>query len=185
MTLHHLAYETEAHFDAPCAAVYDAATLPSQRSVDPHQPGAILSATPVWGKPGEVGHQVIGRFNWGSVDLEMTESTLLADRPLALTIAQRPDRFTPYDPKERLPPIDSEVPARLDRLFDRTYGNPPVITEIALTFSPHKGGTTVKLAIAARTTIKPGWFKARRWHKNVPQEAAAIMARIGEALQVQ
>lgn len=185
MTVHKLTHHAQTRFEAPCAAVFDAATLPPSGVVDRHTVGAVLALTPIWGKPGEPGYQVTARFNWGAVDLEMTESTLVAERPLALRIAHRPDRYLPYDPAERLPPIDSDVPARLEALFDRTFGNPPIITEIDFQFAPDRGGTTVDLRINARTTQKPGWFKTRRWHKTIPQQTAAIFARIGEGLQVQ
>ncbi|MEY1556402.1 hypothetical protein AB3Y40_12285 [Yoonia sp. R2331] len=185
MSLHHLTYHCQYRFEAPCAAVFDAAIQPPEQAVDPHLPGGLLSTTPVWGSPGEAGYQVVARFSWGTVDLEMTETTLAADRPLKLTVAQRPNRFLPYNPAERLPPVDSDVPARLDRLFDKTYGNPPIITEITFDFSPLKGGTLVDLSITARTSTKPGWLKTRRWNKSVPEEAARILSRIEEALQVQ
>ena len=102
----------------PPDAVYDAILHQGLwPAADPTVPYAILSHTPVWGTPGTAGYQIVFRMNWGLVDLEMSEIILDAKRPSMIRVSQRPQRFLPYNPAQRLPPIGYSAPDNLEKAF--------------------------------------------------------------------
>lgn len=75
-------------FSAPPETLFAAIQSQNLTPTDKHAIGTFLSLKPFWGTPGEVGYQMLARINWGSADLEMTETILATDPPRTYRISQ-------------------------------------------------------------------------------------------------
>lgn len=181
--MHHLTHTTSRDFPAPPDAVYDAILRQGHwPAADPTALYAILSHTPVWGTPGTAGYQIVFRMNWGLVDLEMTEIILHAKRPSMIRVSQRPQRFLPYNPVQRLPPIGDSAPANLEKAFTSRFGPSPLTVELQYDLTPTPTGTALHASLDLRMMKKPGWLQRRRWPKQAAAEAEIALSRITAGL---
>jgi len=142
------------HLPHRCDTVFQAILMtPLSERQDPHR---ILSSKHIWGKRDTVGSQTLLRWSHGTFDLEVIEMILDIDRPLRFIARQTPQRFVPYTPTERVPPLnlDERTP---EKAFRNTFGDRPLPWNVGLTLSPNQGGTDLEMSITLNHD-KIGWI---------------------------
>lgn len=174
-------YQTTHQIDAPPQAVYDALW----KGDPPRQPeveGAILEAHLITGTPGQAGHVQQLRTNNGSLDLILIATVTIADPPYVYQVSQTPDGLTRHDPAERSVPFTKTVVADLDTVFQQTFGNDPLSTDVRFDLAESSGGTQVTLTISVPDAPKQGYFRRYFWRRHVKKQSAFTLSQIVAAL---
>lgn len=122
-----------------------------------------------WGPKDAIGQRRLVRVALDLFDYHHVETLLRYDPPAGLTVEQRPEKLTRFDPAERLPPVGSSDPGDPDAAFRSLFGKFPQPTRLTLDLVPNRHGTGVTLT-AARPQEGLAWWKRPLWTRSTARQ---------------